>query len=143
MSLNVINKIKTSFRNRILSRKLYDAEMVSTLDDEQIVHLRSKYLRHLSFYSVLLIFSFFALLGVFLLGSPKQDFTKDLKTYQTEQDFLAKKLDSIYGKGNWQYGIYQTKIDAYRVEVKLSDGSKVNHYYQVRQGNIYRLNLEE
>ena len=86
--------------------------------------------------------SLLALLGAYLLDSPKEDFTKNITTYRKEQDFLAKKLDGIYGAGNWEYGVYQTNMDAFRVEVTLSDGSKVEHYYQVKGDNIYRLKLK-
>lgn len=96
----------------------------------------------MGFFSTLLLVSLLTLLGVYLLGSPKEDFTSNLTTYKKEQDFLAVKLNKIYGVGNWQYGIYQTEIDAFRVEVKLSDGSQVEHYYRVSGGNIYRLDLE-
>ena len=136
MKLNPLDRMKHSFRRRILSRKLYDEDMVATLA------LRSKYLRQLGFFSTLLLVSLLTLLGVYLLGSPREDFTSNLTTYRKEQDFLATELNKIYGVGNWQYGIYQTEIDAFRVEVKLSDGSQVEHYYRVSGGNIYRLDLE-
>lgn len=137
-----LKKVKGLISSRVRSRKLYDAEMVKTLSNSQIISLRSKYIRHLSFFSVLLLFSLFGLLGVYLIGSPRSDFSEGLRTYRKEQDFLAKKLNAIYGEGNWQYGVYQTNIDAYRVEVTLSDGSRVEHFYQIRGGNVYKLDLE-
>ena len=142
MKFNLLGRIKTSFRRRILSRKLYDEEMVKNLSNSERIALRSKYLRQLGFFSSLLLVSLLTLVGVYLLGSPKEDFTSNLTTYRKEQDFLAKKLNEIYGVGNWQYGVYQTEIDAFRVEVRLSDGSLVEHYYRVSGGNIYRLDLE-
>ena len=142
MKFNLLGRIKTSFRRRILSRKLYDEEMVKNLSNSERIALRSKYLRQLGFFSSLLLVSLLTLVGVYLLGSPKEDFTSNLTTYKKEQDFLAKKLNEIYGVGNWQYGVYQTEIDAFRVEVRLSDGSQVEHYYRVSGGNIYRLDLE-
>lgn len=142
MKFNLLGRIKTSFRRRILSRKLYDEEMVKNLSNSERIALRSKYLRQLGFFSSLLLVSLLTLVGVYLLGSPKEDFTSNLATYRKEQDFLAKKLNEIYGVGNWQYGVYQTEIDAFRVEVRLSDGSQVEHYYRVSGGNIYRLDLE-
>lgn len=142
MKFNLLGRIKTSFRRRILSRKLYDEEMVKNLSNSERIALRSKYLRQLGFFSSLLLVSLLTLVGVYLLGSPKEDFTSNLTTYRKEQDFLAKKLNEIYGVGNWQYGVYQTEIDAFRVEVRLSDGSQVEHYYRVSGGNIYRLDLE-
>ena len=142
MKLNPLDSIKHSFRRRILSRKLYDEDMVQTLSKSERIALRSKYLRQLGFFSTLLLVSLLTLLGVYLLGSPKEDFTSNLTTYRREQDLLATELNKIYGVGNWQYGIYQTEIDAFRVEVKLSDGSQVEHYYRVSGGNIYRLDLE-
>lgn len=142
MKFNLLGRIKTSFRRRILSRKLYDEEMVKNLSNSERISLRSKYLHQLGFFSSLLLVSLLTLVGVYLLGSPKEDFTSNLTTYRKEQDFLAKKLNEIYGVGNWQYGVYQTEIDAFRVEVRLSDGSQVEHYYRVSGGNIYRLDLE-
>lgn len=142
MKFNLLGRIKTSFRRRILSRKLYDEEMVKNLSNSERIALRSKYLRQLGFFSSLLLVSLLTLVGVYLLGSPKEDFTSNLTTYRKEQDFLAKKLNEIYGVGNWQYGVYQTEIDAFRVEVRLSDGSQVEHYYRVSGRNIYRLDLE-
>lgn len=142
MKFNLLGRIKTSFRRRILSRKLYDEEMVKNLSNSERIALRSKYLRQLGFFSSLLLVSLLTLVGVYLLGSPKEDFTSNLTTYRKEQDFLAKKLNEIYGVGNWQYGVYQTEIDAFRVEVRLSDGSQVEHYYRVSGGNIYRLDLD-
>ena len=142
MKLNPLDRMKHSFRRRILSRKLYDEDMVATLSESERIALRSKYLRQLGFFSTLLLVSLLTLLGVYLLGSPKEDFTSNLTTYRKEQDFLASELNKIYGVGNWQYGIYQTEIDAFRVEVKLSDGAQVEHYYRVSGGNIYRLDLE-
>lgn len=138
-----VKKVKGLISSRVRGRKLYDTEMVKTLDDRQIISLRSKYLRHLSFFSVLLLFSLFGLIGVYLIGSPKGDFSDGLRTYRREQDFLAEKLDAIYGRGNWQYGVYQTNMDAYRVEVTLSNGSRVEHFYQIRGGNVYKLDLEQ
>ena len=116
--------------------------MVQTLSESDRIALRRKYLKQLGLFSSLLLVSLLTLLGVYLLGSPKEDFTSNISTYRKEQDFLAKKLNEIYGVGNWQYGIYQTEIDAFRVEVRLSDGSLVEHYYRVSGGNIYRLDLE-
>ena len=142
MKLNPLNRMKLSFRRRILSRKLYDEDMVQTLSESERIALRKKYLKQLGLFSSLLLVSLLTLLGVYLLGSPKEDFTSNISTYRKEQDFLAKKLNEIYGVGNWQYGVYQTEIDAFRVEVKLSDGSLVEHYYRVSGGNIYRLDLE-
>lgn len=142
MKFNLLGKIKTSFKRRVISRKLYDEDMIKNLSNSERIALRSKYLRQLGFFSSLLIVSLLTLVGVYLLGSPKEDFTSNLTTYKAEQDFLAKKLNEIYGVGNWQYGVYQTEIDAFRVEVRLSDGSLVEHYYRVSGGNIYRLDLE-
>lgn len=142
MKLNPLNRIKLSFRRRILSRKLYDEDMVQTLSESERIALRRKYLKQLGLFSSLLLVSLLTLLGVYLLGSPKEDFTSNISTYRKEQDFLAKKLNEIYGVGNWQYGVYQTEIDAFRVEVRLPDGSLVEHYYRVSGGNIYRLDLE-
>lgn len=116
--------------------------MVQTLSESERIALRKKYLKQLGLFSSLLLVSLLTLLGVYLLGNPKEDFTSNISTYRKEQDFLAKKLNEIYGVGNWQYGIYQTEIDAFRVEVRLSDGSLVEHYYRVSGGNIYRLDLE-
>lgn len=142
MKLNFASKIKNSVKRRTLSRKLYNEDMLQTLSESERIALRGKYLRQLGLFSSLLLVSLLTLLGVYLLGSPKEDFTSNLTTYRKEQDLLAKKLNEIYGVGNWQYGIYQTEIDAFRVEVKLSDGSLVEHYYRVSGGNIYRLDLE-
>lgn len=142
MKLNFASKIKNSVKRRTLSRKLYNEDMLQTLSESERIALRDKYLRQLGLFSSLLLVSLLTLLGVYLLGSPKEDFTSNLTTYRKEQDLLAKKLNEIYGVGNWQYGVYQTEIDAFRVEVKLSDGSLVEHYYRVSGGNIYRLDLE-
>lgn len=142
MKLNFASKIKNSIKRRTLSRKLYNEDMLQTLSESERIALRGKYLRQLGLFSSLLLVSLLTLLGVYLLGSPKEDFTSNLTTYRKEQDLLAKKLNEIYGVGNWQYGVYQTEIDAFRVEVKLSDGSLVEHYYRVSGGNIYRLDLE-
>lgn len=142
MKLNFVSKIKNSVKRRTLSRKLYNEDMLQTLSESERIALRGKYLRQLGLFSSLLLVSLLTLLGVYLLGSPKEDFTSNLTTYRKEQDLLAKKLNEIYGVGNWQYGVYQTEIDAFRVEVKLSDGSLVEHYYRVSGGNIYRLDLE-
>jgi hypothetical protein len=142
MKLNFASKLKNSIKRRTLSRKLYNEDMLQTLSESERIALRGKYLRQLGLFSSLLLVSLLTLLGVYLLGSPKEDFTSNLTTYRKEQDLLAKKLNEIYGVGNWQYGVYQTEIDAFRVEVKLSDGSLVEHYYRVSGGNIYRLDLE-
>lgn len=142
MKLNFASKLKNSIKRRTLSRKLYNEDMLQTLSESERIDLRGKYLRQLGLFSSLLLVSLLTLLGVYLLGSPKEDFTSNLTTYRREQDLLAKKLNEIYGVGNWQYGVYQTEIDAFRVEVKLSDGSLVEHYYRVSGGNIYRLDLE-
>lgn len=142
MKLNFASKLKNSVKRRTLSRKLYNEDMLQTLSESERIALRGKYLRQLGLFSSLLLVSLLTLLGVYLLGSPKEDFTSNLTTYRKEQDLLAKKLNEIYGVGNWQYGVYQTEIDAFRVEVKLSDGSLVEHYYRVSGGNIYRLDLE-
>lgn len=142
MKLNFVSKLKNSVKRRTLSRKLYNEDMLQTLSESERIALRGKYLRQLGLFSSLLLVSLLTLLGVYLLGSPKEDFTSNLTTYRKEQDLLAKKLNEIYGVGNWQYGVYQTEIDAFRVEVKLSDGSLVEHYYRVSGGNIYRLDLE-
>lgn len=142
MKLNFASKLKNSVKRRTLSRKLYNEDMLQTLSESERIALRGKYLRQLGLFSSLLLVSLLTLLGVYLLGSPKEDFTSSLTTYRKEQDLLAKKLNEIYGVGNWQYGVYQTEIDAFRVEVKLSDGSLVEHYYRVSGGNIYRLDLE-
>ena len=142
MKFNLLDRMKFSFKRRILSRKLYDEDMVQTLSESERIALRSKYLKQLGLFSSLLLVSLLTLVGVYLLGSPKEDFTSNLTTYKKEQDFLAKKLNEIYGVGNWQYGVYQTEIDAFRVEVRLFDGSLVEHYYRVSGGNIYRLDLE-
>lgn len=142
MKLNFASKIKNSIKRRTLSRKLYNEDMLQTLSESERIALRGKYLRQLGLFSSLLLVSLLTLLGVYLLGSPKEDFTSNLTTYRKEQDLLAKKLNEIYGVGNWQYGVYQTEIDAFRVEVRLSDGSLVEHYYRVSGGNIYRLDLE-
>lgn len=142
MKLNFASKLKNSIKRRTLSRKLYNEDMLQTLSESERIALRGKYLRQLGLFSSLLLVSLLTLLGVYLLGSPKEDFTSNLTTYRKEQDLLAKKLNEIYGVGNWQYGVYQTEIDAFRVEVKLSDGSLVEHYYRFSGGNIYRLDLE-
>lgn len=142
MKLNFASKLKNSIKRRTLSRKLYNEDMLQTLSESERIALRGKYLRQLGLFSSLLLVSLLTLLGVYLLGSPKEDFTSNLTTYRKEQDLLAKKLNEIYGVGNWQYGVYQTEIDAFRVEVKLSDGSLVEQYYRVSGGNIYRLDLE-
>jgi len=142
MKLNFASKLKNSIKRRTLSRKLYNEDMLQTLSESERIALRGKYLRQLGLFSSLLLVSLLTLLGVYLLGSPKEDFTSNLTTYRKEQDLLTKKLNEIYGVGNWQYGVYQTEIDAFRVEVKLSDGSLVEHYYRVSGGNIYRLDLE-
>lgn len=144
--MNIVNKfltkIKSNYHRRVAYRKLYSSEMLAKMPDSEKLALRSKYLKHLGFFSTLLVVSLLALLGAYLLDSPKEDFTKNITTYRKEQDFLAKKLDGIYGAGNWEYGVYQTNMDAFRVEVTLSDGSKVEHYYQVKGDNIYRLKLK-
>ena len=76
MKLNPLDRMKHSFRRRILSRKLYDEDMVATLSESERIALRSKYLRQLGFFSTLLLVSLLTLLGVYLLGSPKEDFIK-------------------------------------------------------------------
>lgn len=135
----LLDRIKANYGKRVGYRKMYSEEFLSQMSDSEKLALRSKYLRHLSFFSGLLFLSVLALLGVLLIGSPSNDWNENYKTYKTEESRLSKEMDSIYGKGNWELGIYQTNMDAYRVKVKLSDGSVVEHYYRISGGNIYRL----
>lgn len=135
----LLDRIKANYGKRVGYRKMYSEEVLSQMSVSEKLALRSKYLRHLSFFSGLLFLSVLALLGVLLIGSPSNDWNENYKTYKTEESRLSKEMDSIYGKGNWELGIYQTSMDAYRVKVKLSDGSVVEHYYRISGGNIYRL----
>ena len=135
----LLDRIKANYGKRVGYRKMYSEEVLSQMSVSEKLALRSKYLRHLSFFSGLLFLSVLALLGVLLIGSPSNDWNENYKTYKTEESRLSKEMDSIYGKCNWELGIYQTNMDAYRVKVKLSDGSVVEHYYRIGGGNIYRL----
>lgn len=135
----LLDRIKANYGKRVGYRKMYSEEVLSQMSVSEKLALRSKYLRHLSFFSGLLFLSVLALLGVLLIGSPSNDWNENYKTYKTEESRLSKEMDSIYGKDNWELGIYQTNMDAYRVKVKLSDGSVVEHYYRISGGNIYRL----
>lgn len=137
-----LSRVKAKYNKRMAYRKLYSPEILDKLSDSEKRALMSKNLRHLGFFSSLLLISLLALLGVFLLKSPQESLTNNIPTYRKEQKLLDKKLDEIYGAGNWEYGVYQTNMDAFRVEVTLSDGSKVEHYYQVKGDNIYRLKLK-
>lgn len=144
--MNLIDKLKnrvaTTYRNRVWYRKLYNEDMLSLMSDSEKRAVRSRYLGHLGFFSVLLLLSLLALGGALLIGSPTLDGNENFFDYRTEESRLSRELDSIYGKGNWEFGVYQTTMDAYRVEVTLSDGRVVEHYYRVEGGNIYRLELE-
>lgn len=140
--LNIFSKLKNIYTSRVHSRKLYDEDMVSKLSSKQKIYLRSRYLRQLVFFSLLLFLSLFALVGVSLLDSSGTDLESSYQSYKSEESLLSNRLDSIYGKGNWEFGIYQTNLDAYRVLVTLSNGGTVEHYYRVENKNIYRLELK-
>lgn len=140
--LNIASKLRNIYTSRVHSRKLYDEDMVSKLSSEQKLFLRSRYLRQLLFFSLLLFLSLFALVGVSLLGSGENELESNYHLYKSEESLLSNRLNSIYGKGNWEFGVYQTNLDAFRVLVTLSDGTIVEHYYRVENGNIYRLELE-
>lgn len=141
---SIFSKIKSRYDSRVGFRKLYSEEMLSGMSKDEKLFLRSKYLRELGVFSTLLLFSLLALLGVSLLGGGGSfDGNANYSSYKSEESRLAEDMDKIYGKGNWEYGIYQTNLDAYRVKVTLSDGSIVDHYYRVDGGNVYRLRLED
>lgn len=138
----VASKVKDTYRTHVGYRKLYSEDMLATYSKEQKVALRSKYLIQLGYFSLLLLLSFLTLFGLLSISRPSGTGNENYSIYRSEQDVLSSRLDSIYGKGNWEFGIYQTTLDAYRVVVTLSNGETVEHYYRVENGNIYRLELE-
>lgn len=138
----VLSRVKDSYRKHVGYRRLYNEDMLSMYSKEQKISLRSKYLTQLGYFSVLLILSFSLFVGLLYIDKPKSVDSGNSSVYRSEQDILSSRLDSIYGRGNWEFGIYQTTLDAFRVVVTLSNGKKVEHYYKVENGNIYRLELE-
>lgn len=134
------NKFKQVLEAKGRYKKLYSPEMLSLYSKSELRKIRKHRLKQLGFFSSLLACSVLVMLGVLFLGNPTDTGVENIPVYVKEQKSVSEQLDTIYGKGKWEYGIYQTKLDAYRVEVALSDGSVVEHFYKVDEnGNIFRV----
>lgn len=149
------NKVKDSWEFNARSRHLYDLERIKDWDEARIRSVRGNYLKQLSFFIFLFVVGIFILLfssslestgyrGLSLGGgeaTPTSGYVTGNGTsndsnslgsqYRTEEEKLTERLNSIYGTERWEFGLYQTEIDAYRVLVTLSDGTVVEHFYQV------------
>lgn len=119
-------------------------EALNNFSDDTLNYLKGRYYKRLGIYSFLLVLSFLLLFGVTLLnrGSGSSLLTGS-SSYVTEESGLSSKLNRLLGEGNWRYGIYHTKMNAYRVYVKQSDGSEAERFYRYSGGELYLVNLEE
>ena len=110
------------------------------LDESSLRKLWLRNLRNLLVTGVFLVFVGIGLFWVGRLENPSyfEETSSKYEAYKKEEEILGKSLDVLYGKDNWEMGIYQTKLDAFRVIVK-KDGKSVERYYRVIGGEVYEV----
>lgn len=145
---SIIESFKYRYSDRKKVRSMYDENKRGIFSNEELSRIRKGYLKDFWFFLVLLLIAVLALIGNSFIDqkikeSDNQSYLQSTKTYKSEEDVLAERLNRIYGSDRWTFGIYQTELDAYRVEIKLSDGSVTEKYYQVSGQNIYELTIED
>jgi hypothetical protein len=128
------------FKDVRLVNKDFRKEDLALLDESS---LRKMWLRNLRNLLVTGVFLVFVGIGLFWIGrlekpSYFEDTSSKYEAYKKEEEILGKSLDVLYGKDNWEMGIYQTKLDAFRVIVK-KDGKSVERYYRVIGGEVYEV----
>lgn len=131
----------TVYKESTMNRNRYSEENLEGISNDEIRLIRRGINRRLFSMMCLLLVLFVLYFGVFLISKqvqPVSDTNQEV-SYRSEEDKLASYLNKNFGEGNWYLDIYQTEIDAYRVRITLSDGTKVTHYYQVSNSGIYEV----
>lgn len=113
---------------------------LALLDESSLRKMWLRNLRNLLVTGVFLVFIGIGLFWVGRLENPSyfEETSSKYEAYKKEEEILGKSLDVLYGKDNWEMGIYQTKLDAFRVIVK-KDGKSVERYYRVIGGEVYEV----
>lgn len=145
---SIIKSFQKRYEERRLVREMYSEDKRGMFLNEDLKRIRKSYIKDLGFFLSLFLITLLAFIGVLFLNnkideSNNQDYLVSEQRYKSDEDILKERLNRIYGEDRWDFGIYQTEIDAYRVKVKLSDNSTVERYYQVKGNNIYELFLED
>lgn len=129
------------YKESAMNRNRYSEENLEGLSNEEIYAIRKGINRRMFSMISLLLVLFILLVGVFFISKQVEPVssTNQGVAYRSEEDKLASYLNKNFGEGTWYLDIYQTEIDAYRVRITLSDGTKVTHYYQVSNSGIYEV----
>ena len=128
------------FKDVRLVNKEFCKEDLELLSESSLRKMMLRYLRNLLVSGVFLILIGVGLFWVWKLEKPTyyEDASSKYEAYRKEEEILGKSLDTLYGRGNWEMGIYQTKLDAFRVIVKT--GSKeYERYFRVIGGEVYEV----
>lgn len=131
----------TVYKESTMNRNRYSEENLEGISNDEIRLIRRGINRRLFSMMCLLLVLLVLYFGVFFISKqvqPVSDTNQEV-SYRSEEDKLASYLNKNFGEGNWYLDIYQTEIDAYRVRITLSDGTKVTHYYQVSNSGIYEV----
>ena len=128
------------FKDVRLVNKEFRKEDLELLDETSLRKMWLRNLRNLLVTGVFLVFIGVGLFWVGRLENPSyfEETSSKYEAYKKEEEILGKSLDVLYGKGNWKMGIYQTKLDAFRVIIK-KDGKSVERYYRVIGGEVYEV----
>ena len=128
------------FKDIRLVNKDFRKEDLELLDESSLRKMWLRNLRNLLVTGVFLVFIGIGLFWIGRLEKPSyfEETSSKYEAYKKEEEILGKSLDVLYGKDNWEMGIYQTKLDAFRVIVK-KDGKSVERYYRVIGGEVYEV----
>lgn len=128
------------FKDVRLVNKDFSREDLELLDKSSLRKMWLRNLRNLLVTGVFLVFIGIGLFWIGRLEKPSyfEETSSKYESYKKEEEILGKSLDVLYGKGNWEMGIYQTKLDAFRVIIK-KDGESVERYYRVIGGEVYEV----